>query len=100
MFQERQRNATRSAVLGLPCAYARFYDWILARFDTSKMAGFLTLGTLRQSLMEEHNYKVSRKILRRTLKNMGYRYVQRKQIWISRRAQPAVQEKKKKFSGS
>ena len=61
------------------------------------MKGFITLGGLRSALSAEHAYTVSRKVLRRTLKDMGYRYVKRKQAWISRRAQPAVQERKKKF---
>ena len=94
-FGERRRP--RSVIPGLPCACARFHDWLVASFDSAKMAGFLTLGNLRQSLMAEQHYTVSKKVLRRTLKSMGYRYQARKQVWLSRRAQPAVQERKKKF---
>jgi len=61
------------------------------------MKGYITLDILRSALIAEQGLTVSKKIIGRTLKAMGFTYKKRKQCWISRRLQPGVQEKKKAF---
>ena len=87
----------RTGASCFPWACVRLYDWILARFDSAKMKGFITLSNLRAAIAAEQGFTISKKILRRTLKGMGFTYKKRKQVWISRRLQPGVQEKKKHF---
>ena len=82
-----------------PWACVRLYDWILGRFDSAKSKGYITLGILRSAIVEEQGFTISKKVLRRTLKAMGFTYKKRKQVWISRRLQPGVQEKKKMIFG-
>jgi len=71
--------------------HADLEDWIDAKVEAAKNGGYLTLGTLRDSLSEEKNIHVSRHLLRTCLRRLGFRYVKRRAEYVSKRMAPHVQ---------
>ena len=74
-----------------------FYEWVAEKVEKAKLKGFVTAKTLKDDLWEENGYRVSKVVLKRTLRLMGFTYAKRKGVWTSRRAEPGVQDKLRKF---
>jgi transposase len=70
-----------------------FYDWVVAKIEEAKKGGWITLGSLKRDLALERAVTVSKRVLRRTLRKLGFRYVKRVGQWISRRNEERIQRR-------
>ena len=70
-----------------------FYDWVSEKIEGVKKSGFLTLPMLKVALRLERGLTVSLRLLRRTLRKLGFRYVKRVGKWASRRHEERIQRR-------
>jgi hypothetical protein len=81
-----------------PCKdIENFFEYVADKVERKKKKGWLTLQMLREDIQKEHGLVLSKKVLRRTLKRLGFSYQKRKGVWTSRRAEPQVQDNLRKF---
>jgi len=78
-------------------SYEHFYEWVLDKVQAAKKRGYLTVQRLREDLRLEHDLVFSKRVLRRTLRRLGFEYRKRIGAWETRRAQPGVQAKLREF---
>jgi len=71
--------------------FAGFYDWISEKVERAKTSGFLSLPGIVRDLKREEDVVVSLRVLRRTMRKLGFVYAKRKGLWISRRQEYRVQ---------
>ena len=70
-----------------------FYDWVVEKIESAKKGGFVTLDSLKRDLQADRALTVSKRVLRRTLRKLGFRYVRRVGKWFSRRQEERVQRR-------
>ena len=67
-----------------------FVGWLVHKVENAKKGSFVTIDSLKRDLQVEAGEVVSKRFLRRTLKRLGFRYVKRKGMWISRRNEERI----------
>jgi len=70
-----------------------FYDWVWDKVERAKKGGYLTLDQLRLDLQLEKGLRVSKRLLRRSLRKLGFKYVRRVGHWMSRRHEERIQHR-------
>lgn len=70
-----------------------FYDWVVEKIESAKKGGWVTLDSLKRDLSLERSLTVSKRVLRRTLRKLGFRYVRRVGKWFSRRHEERIQRR-------
>lgn len=73
--------------------FVGFYEWVVEQVEGAKKDSFLTVGRLKEKLYEDKGIQVSRKVLRFTLKRLGFKYCKRVGKWTSRRHEERVQRR-------
>ena len=71
--------------------YAGFYDWLSVKVERARTGGFLTLKGIHAALRTEVGVRVSLRVLRRSMRRLGFRYKRRRGVWQSKRESPRVQ---------
>ena len=70
-----------------------FFDWVVSKVNGAKKGGYVTLDSLRRDLFLEHGIRVSKRLLRRSLRKLGFKYVRREGHWFSRRHEERIQHR-------
>ena len=66
--------------------------FLLGLVEEAKKGGFLTIGIIREKIRAEYYVFPSRRRVRRALRRLGFRYAERKGIWLSKRDSAEVME--------
>lgn len=81
------------APLTVDAKFEDFFEWVSAKVDNAKKGSYLTLQVLKTALHTEHTVVVSIRVLRRTMKQLGFRYAKRHGVWVSRRQEERIQRR-------
>ena len=73
--------------------FADFYEWVVEKIENAKKGSFVTLDSLKRDLDIENGIPVSKRLLRRTLRRLGFKYVTRVGKWFSRRNEERIQRR-------
>ena len=79
------------APLSVP--FEDFFEWVSAKVDNAKKGGYLTLQRLKAALQTEHGLAVSIRVLRRTMRQLGFRYAKRHGVWVGHRQNERIQRR-------
>jgi hypothetical protein len=87
------------AVVEITDRFEDFLSWVSAKIESAKKGGYVTIRSIREDLRKEKDLHFSKRVIRRTLRKMGFIYHKRKGVWLSRRNEPGVQAKLRTFLG-
>jgi hypothetical protein len=73
--------------------FESFFEWISDKIESAKQGGYITLRGIKRDLKIERDLTVSVRVLRRTMRRMGFRYVRRVGRWHSRRHEERIQKR-------